>query len=692
MFPPRITGCLLVSSGVVFFAGPAGAADTYDVAAADIETVTVRQWVEDQLAVPETVETLGRDRLGSPLWDDMSALAIISPNTQVQQSTVESRIVLRGMTAISTGIQDPVWYFVNGVALPFGASNSPHAFDAESIEIAKGPQGVLFGRNTEAGAVIVRTRDPSATPEASLSVAPRFLDGPDGWASGVETSGRLSGALTDRLSGSVAVRYQTTDGVYRNLYDGRDDGGSVDRYTVSSGLRYAIDEDTEMMLKSVVEENDRGKARMRYLTGTYATAPHTTNYNVDARDDYFFAVQSFEIDRHFAGANLTAITGWTHFDRNFRMDFDLSPVAAPASELKHRDDALSQEIRLASGTEGALRWLTGVYFSRQWSDLDYATQSPRIWRKTSINQTNFAAFGQIEYEMLQGLRVSLGSRVEWISEDGDQNLIQTRGTSSYGKKMETTTFLPRVTVSYDVSDHFVVFGSYARGYMPGGYNYNLATSVDTLTYDPEYSWTGEIGVKTRLLASRLHLGVSAFHTATRDRQILDLVVGGTQKISNASRAETYGAEVSSRFLLTPAFSVFATGGLMHAEATSYKLNKNVNGILTEEDLSGNRLPMAADYTYSLGARYDAGSDGPFGEVSLNGSGPYYFDSDNALRQKAFALVDASLGYRFDRYEISVWTTNLFDKHIYTRMTTAKLGMVVEDGNPREVGVRLAARW
>lgn len=692
MVSSRIAARLLATSGIILFSGPAGAADTYDVASADIETVTVRQWVEDRLAVPETVETLERDQLDSPVWDDISALAKISPNTQVQQSTVESRIVLRGMTAISTGIQDPVGYFVNGVALPFGASNSSHAFDAESIEIAKGPQGVLFGRNTEAGAVIVRTRDPSATPEASLSVAPRFLDGPDGWAAGVEAAGRLSGPLTDRLSASVAVRYQTTDGVQRNLYDGRDDGGAIDRYTVSSGLRYVVDEDTKMTLKSVVEENDRGKARMRYLTGTYATAPYTTDYNVDARDDYLSAVQSFEVDHHFAGADLTAITGWTHFDRTFRMDFDLSPVAAPASGLKHRDDALSQEIRLASGAEGPLRWLAGAYFGRQWSALNYANQSPQVRRKTSIGQTNLAAFGQVEYEMLRGLRVSLGSRVEWIGQDGDQDLIQTGGTSSYGKTMETTTFLPRVTVSYDVSDGVVVFGSYARGYMPGGYNYNLATSADTLTYDPEYSWTGEVGIKTRLLSNRLHLDVSAFHTATRDRQILDLVVGGTQKISNASRAETYGMEVSSRFSLTSALSVFASGGLMHAEATSYKVNQSVGGVLTEVDLSGNRLPMAADYTYGFGARYDAGGDGLFAEVGLNGSGPYYFDSDNALRQKAFALADASLGYRFDRYEISFWTTNMFDRHFYTRMTTAKLGTVVEDGNPREIGVRLAARW
>ena len=654
--------------------------------------VQARFWTEDVFDVPGTVETIDGEKLSRPLWDDPSSLAKVSPNTQVQQSSVETRVVVRGMTAINTGLQDPVGYFVNGVALPMGVAQAPQLFDLDQLEIVKGPQGTLYGRNTEAGAIVTRTAEPTWEPSFSLQAEPSLLQGPGKWEPAIVSSGRISGPLTDDLAASAALRYETSNGVYHNLFDGSDAGGDIDRLTFSGGVTALFGDRTEVNLRSVVDDNKRGKERMRYLNGAFATDPYTTNYNTDSWDKTDSAVQSLQVDYDFDDAKLTAITGWTRFRRTFRMDLDAANLATQPSTLDHDDDTLSQEIRLASDSEGALQWLAGLYTYRQWSDLDFGSGTPHTRRRTDIDQFGLAAFGNVEYEVLDGLRLGLGNRVEWIRQDGDQILDTSTTRSRYGERMDAVTLLPKVSISYDVSDQLVLYGSYARGYLPGGYNYSMATNAGNLTYDPEYSWTGEIGAKARLLDDRLNVNVSGFHTTTHDRQMLELQPGGAQSISNAAKAEIYGAEFSADFRVTPDIVLFGNAGVQHAEATSYKTTALVGGALTSVDLSGKRLPFAADYTYGLGLRYDTGGDGLFAETGLNGSGPYYFDSQNLLKQRAFVLVDAELGYRWRGFEVSLWANNIFGEKTYSRALNVPAGTIVEDGAPREVGLRLTARW
>ena len=655
--------------------------------------VDARQWREDVQRIPGSVDVLSADKVANPLWDSVAAVPKVSPNVQVEQSSVQTRVVMRGMTSANTALQDPVGYFVNDVALPHGASQAPQIFDAGQMEILKGPQGSLYGRNTESGAIKVSTQDPDWTPTAWASLSPSFRNGAHGWEPAVVAAGRVSGAvIDDKAAVSLALRTESSDGVYRNLSDGADDGGKVDRWTLSGGATLRAGPDTDVTLRSVVEQSDTGKQRMRYLTGPYATGRYTTNYSTKSWDDNTTAVQSAKIEHRFDAATLTAITGWTHFDRDFQMDLDTGPLNTLPTLLSHQDDSLSQEIRLASpDQEARVRWLGGLYTYREWTDLDYQSGTPRVRRLTEIDQTGLAGFGQVEVGLTDRLRAGMGSRVEWIRQQGSQTFAGSGGNSAYDGTLEQATLLPRFTLSYDLQQGTMLYGSYARGYLPGGYNYSMATNADTFTYDPEYSWTAEVGAKGRFAQDRLGAGLAFFHTQTKDKQILDLVPGGTQTITNAARAEIYGVEASADARLSERWSTFATAGLQHAEATSYTANVSRGGSLVASDLSGNRLPMAASATYSLGLRYDEG-EGWFGQGSVNGSSPYYFDSQNSLKQSSFATVDAEIGYRFASVEVSLWASNIFDENVYGRAVSAPAGIIVEDGAPREVGLRVKAEW
>lgn len=694
--PARATAAV----SVLLLALPAAVARAEDPAATDGPalnlapiTVQARQWTEDLRDVPGSVDVLTWERLETPLWDTLETIPKISPNVQIEDSSIQSRVVIRGVTSANTALQDPVGYFVNDVALPMGISQAPKLFDVEQMEILKGPQGSLFGRNTEAGAIRVDTTDPGWEPTLWASLNPSLRNGGDRWEPVYVGSAGVSGTLVEgRLAGSLAVRGETTDGVRRNLYDGDEESGDTDRWTVSGGLTARLGDDTDVSLKSIAERVDEGKSRMRYVTGPYATDAYTTNYNTESWNKITTAVQSLRIDHRFNDIDLTSVTGWTHYHRDMQMDIDLSPAPSPATGMDTTDDMVSQELRLTSNDpESRLRWLTGLYVYRQWTDVEVHMGTPLVYRNTDIDQVGVAGFGQVEVSFTDKMRLSIGGRVEWINQSGEMTLTSTAGRSTFDRDLDTVTLLPRFTLSYDVTPDVMVYGSYARGYLPGGYNVSMATDAESLAYDPEYTWTAEAGVKATLFGGRARTGLALFHTTVTDKQILDIDPAGFRRYSNAAEAEIYGFEASADARVTSRWSVFGTLGLQHAEATDYITNVSGPSGTARTDLSGKALPMAADVTYSVGARYDEG-DGWFGEASLNGSGPYYFDSRNTLEQDAFVRVDAEIGYRFEAFEVALWGANLSGENVYARAVSNRMGEIFEDGPPREVGLRVKVVW
>ncbi|MCA1971236.1 MAG: TonB-dependent receptor [Caenispirillum sp.] len=672
-------------------ADPSPAADAIRLAPI---TVDARRWEETADRVPGTLAVVTDRHLASPVWQDLGDVVKLAPNVHVEQTSVQTRVVVRGATAANTGLQDPVGYFVNDVALPHGAQQAPILFDVERLELLKGPQATLYGRNTEAGAVKLSTADPTWSPSGSVTLTPSLRDGADGWEPAVTAAARVSGPLAaDRAAASLAVRGETTDGVHRNRFDAADDGGRTDALTLSGGLTLLAGDDTDIRLKSVVQRKDSGKQRMRYVTGPLATGRYVTDYDTDSWDEGTTAVQSLRLDHRFDDVDLTAVTGWTHYRRDFRMDLDGTRLPTLPTLMDHDDDALSQEVRLASADPDAtVRWVGGVYAFREWTDLDFSIGTPRVTRRTTIDQTGLAGFGQAEVTVAEGLRVGLGGRVEWVTQEGRQSYLSATENRTYGRDLDSVTVLPRVSLSYDLSPSTMVFASYARGYLPGGYNYGMATSAATLAYDPEYSWTAEAGVKGRLLDDRVTAGLTLFHTTTSDKQIVDLVPGGTQTINNAAEATVYGAEVSAEAVVADGWHLLGGLGLQTAEASSYRATVMTPAGLRTLDLSGNALPLAPEVTYSLGLRYDTGGDGWFGEAMVTGAGPYFFDSGNTLEQSGYAQVDAVLGYRVGATAVSLWAANLFDEEIYGSMVASRTGTLVEDGAPREVGLRVTTTW
>lgn len=653
-------------------------------------TIFASYWEELARKAAATATVMSEDDLSRPVSPDLDAMAARSANTVFQRANSQERLVVRGMSAFDNALSDPVGYLVNGVPLPMGTIQLPHFFGAESVTLLKGPQGTTFGRNSEAGLVRFDTIAPGSREGGEVNLG---LSGSDAGASPLGGNGSIlwSGQMADGPAVSLGLEFAHDPGVISNPVTGADDGGKNRRATGFAGVKWELQDAGYLKLTTVGEDQKFNKEQFRYISGPLATGRYESVYSDPSWERRRTSVTAFEYGTGFDGFDLVAITGFTTFDREFVLDFDSSPLPLGVTGMDVRDRTVSQEVRLTSNGEGPLKWTVGANAFRQRTDADFNLGAMSTDRHTEIDQTGAALYGFSEYSVTDRLRLGAGLRVDHISSDAWQHFASPMANLRYQGSDTSTTLLPRLTFAYDLSDATTVHASYARGYMPAGYNYGFANSADSLTYDAEYSWNIELGVKHEF-TNGTALGLAAFHTTVKDKQITETIPGAAQYISNAGEAESYGIEAELTVPLGRGWEIAANAGWQRARATSFNTTSMdmATGSLVPVDWSGNALPLAPETTWGLALSHQG--DVWRGRVSLQGSGSYWFDPANSVKQKGFVTVDAEISRKFGAGELTLWAKNLFDEEYYSAAANTIRGVVVEDGSPRTIGLDWRATW
>ncbi len=653
-------------------------------------TIFASYWEELARKAAATATVMSEDDLSRPVSPDLDAMAARSANTVFQRANSQERLVVRGMSAFDNALSDPVGYLVNGVPLPMGTIQLPHFFGAESVTLLKGPQGTTFGRNSEAGLVRFDTIAPGSREGGEVNLG---LSGSDAGASPLGGNGSIlwSGQMADGPAISLGLEFAHDPGIISNPVTGADDGGKNRRATGFAGVKWELQDAGYLKLTTVGEDQKFNKEQFRYISGPLATGRYESVYSDPSWERRRTSVTALEYGTGFDGFDLVAITGFTTFDREFVLDFDGSPLPLGVTGMDVRDRNVSQEIRLTSNGEGPLKWTVGANAFKQRTDADFNLGAMSTDRHTEIDQTGAALYGFTEYSVTDRLRMGAGLRVDHISSDAWQHFSSPMANLRYQGSDTSTTLLPRLTFAYDLSGATTVHASYARGYMPAGYNYGFANSADSLTYDAEYSWNMELGVKHEF-TNGMALGLAAFHTTVKDKQITETIPGAAQYISNAGEAESYGIEAELTVPLGRGWEIAANAGWQRARATSFNTTSMdmATGSLVPVDWSGNALPLAPETTWGLALSHQG--DVWRGRVSLQGSGSYWFDPANSVKQKGFVTVDAEISRKFGAGELTLWAKNLFDEEYYSAAANTIRGVVVEDGSPRTIGVNWRATW
>ncbi|WP_439620927.1 TonB-dependent receptor [Hyphomonas sp.] len=704
-------------------------------------TVTAQKREESILEVPIAITAFGEDDLVERGFSQIEDLAFAIPNVSIQNSADArtTTFTIRGITGqtLFAGASSATGIFVDGVYINNPIAQSFEILDIERIEVLRGPQGTLYGRNTSAGAINLITKSPDLDEFTGRALAEA---GDYGLLRGkIGISGPIVSGV---LGGSLAVAAKQRDGYEYNPFL-RKDLSTEDNWSARGAIRWQPQAGTDIALSADYLDEDR-------VPGALDATPEDRMTSLD--------LDVFE-KREVYGANLTvnhdlgdrlALTSITAFrDYTFDRlgDDDGTPVPAFASPVTESTAQFSQEIRLSSRSASRFDWVAGVYYLH--TDLD-GTSNPEIdpngifqlltggaldcptmlgFQGTpaaiipflcapgvgdnQINQKTetFAVFGQGTYNITDRLSATVGLRYSIDEKDfvNVQNSASVPlflafvppGAVDVSRKDEE--FLPKLSVEYAATGNLNLYASAARGFNAGGFNtapVGPGGEIET-SYEPETLTSYEVGAKWASSDNRYGLSGAVFFIDYEDFQAFRRIETSpavfTPTIDNAEKASSRGVEVEAFAQLTDYLSYSGSAGYTDAKYDTYT-NCGVSVSLPPLplDCNGKQIANSPDWTATSALRLAYPISGTTGlkalasaEWSYRGDVFYSVENEAASLQEGFSLFNASVGLaKDDHWTLTLWGQNLSDEEYSVIAIDGFTTKIREFGPPRTWGVRL----
>ncbi len=674
-----------------------------DALALEAVTVTARKRSEELQDTPQAITAFTADDIRAKGIGTVRDVALNTTGLNYSPifGSVVATPIIRG-SAQTFGAPN-VGVFLDGVYLTGKSAIDIDLADLERVEVVKGPQSALYGRNTFAGAINYITKRPGFTPEAEIRLTAGNHDMFEGIAS-------YSGPLTDTIAFRVAARHAERDGYFLSSID----NGEIDfeentsllaELAWESGGGLSVrgrvmynDEDSGQPASAVVRANAlprvtpiippaTGLGLLQTYVGSLPgrtrllpvnTVPVNELNRYGYREDTTRA--NLTIEYAFESMALTSITAWNKRDYDYQFDGDNTicdrascpnfgpPIAggtsrfATSSEIGEVKD-WSQELRLASTTDGPLQWLVGFYYYNtdpdaiQRSLAPIGTQAtfgfPRI--QTPVEST--AVFGALTWRFNDQWSISVEGRGESESQEFNQAPTRTTGVPAgnaslvvFDLEQDFDFFTPRVVVDFKPSDDLMFYFSGSRGVKAGGFNTNLRIFDNQRTYDEETQTMFEIGAKSTWLDGRLNANLAVYTSDWDDQQIacqnpVSAFPGATSTqrtyVCNVGQAEIEGAEFDIAFALSEALTL--QGGYTYTDAryTAF-LDDSLAATLTQAgqppyNFNGRKLPYVPEDVAFASINLDAPlGDGVsiFGNFGVNHAGKQFLRADiHRLRQQ-----------------------------------------------------------
>jgi iron complex outermembrane receptor protein len=724
-------------------AAPAAAAD--DTAKLDDIVVTARKRTERLQDVPVAISALSGDTLRQRGTIDIRSVATISPGVFYQAGDRRTpTLYIRGIgTRSFTDEADPsVGTFIDGVYIARFNSTLQDLFDVERVEVLKGPQGTLFGRNTIGGALNIITRSPTDQFHAMIDLSHSWNQNFGG--TGNSASALISGPIAgDTLLGQISGSYNQADGFTKIVNTGKLANGGRNA-TVRGKLIYKPADTLKLSLigdyykthdqLGVERSNDVGGARSTILLARPgAVSPVDPDpYKVTATPGITTPTRNgggVSLTGEFdgGGVTVTSITAYRKSNLNSPIDFDGTSLDLWLVTTNSHQDQFSQELRLASTPGGPLtfgdrvKWTAGAYYFsenvHQVYSYHYGFDSslvalappagtggtPIDWSNTEdVAVKSYALFGQATINLAKGLSLDLGGR---FTEDKKTYLSQavTSAPGIYRANFiqpaanSWRAFDPTAILSYKISPTTLAYASFSRGFKSGAYQLAPATPLlATQVARPERITAYQAGIKSDLLDGRLRINVAGFYYKYDNIQVQQtlLLPGQTTTISllsNGAKSTLKGFEVDGQFVFNRILRAQYGFSYLSAKYDQYNSTPTLS-------YSGNDLPYAPHET----ANFALVADVPmgFGNLNLRGgaqyTGAYFWAPGNqnaGVREPSHIIADLSADLRFSHYHVGLFVNNLTGERTRVAVTDINPTRLLEVwGNRRVVGVRVGADW
>jgi iron complex outermembrane receptor protein len=666
---------------------PAGADELEEI----VVTASLRRQTTTEIAGSTTVlsdETLAA--AGLQHFEDVLGLV---PNLNWSGGSSRPRFFqMRGIGELEQyqGAPNPsVGFLIDEIDLS-GVGMPATLFDAEQVEVLRGPQGTRYGANALAGLVKVKTRDATTTPELNAEITGADYDT---WSAGLVAGGALG---DDGSSWRLVGQRYESDGFQHNVYLGRDDTNGRDETTLRGKLRLELPAAWRADVAALYVDLDNGYD---------AFSPDNSRRTLadrPGRDAQRTRGLSAVLEGPLGAYSFSSTTAHARSDSVYSFDGDwgndpywgeYAPYDYYSSYARERS-TLTQDLRLEGGSGAALDWVAGAYLLRLAEDSlqrDFFAQEPlRAPLETEYTATSLAGYGEVEWRFTDGLALTAGLRAETRTADyadSDGARFDPRDTM-LGGQLSLQGAL-RATSRW--------YATLARGYKAGGFNIGQFVPDERRQFEPEYLWNAELGVKFGGMDGRVQGELALFHMWREDQQVatsFQLDPGDPLSYvfytDNAAKGRNFGLEASASWRARDRLTFGASLGLLHSEYLDYRYG--------ERDLDGREQAHAPGWQYSLSAQW-GGDEGWMARADLSGSDAFYFDASHDRRSEPYALLNLKAGYARDAWSVYAWARNVTDEDYAVRGFYFGLEppdyaneLYVQRGDARLVGATLQYRW
>jgi iron complex outermembrane receptor protein len=707
--------------------------------------VTAQRRDERARDVPIAITTVGAAQLETANVNQLSDLPRLTPALRFDSSGTFSQPTIRGVgTAVTTSGGGPnVGIYVDGFYVANPESTTFDLTRIKSIQVLKGPQGTLFGRNTTGGAILVTTADPSTTPAAEFKLSYGRFD--------AQTyQGYATFGLGERVAIDLEGQLRKGDGYFRNIVDGDKKVGAYQNWSVRTGLKAELSDSISVLLRYGHSETDDPTLLLANayvdrdgqsgLLGRVPAAAYGTNDTTGRPLVYFYAPSGTYATRSgevavdpaapvkftnnsdsFQGTlkadlgfgDLTSYTQYRTESAVNLQDLDATAINLFNIYIGIENRTFTQELLMNSKSGSPLQWTAGLYYFRNRDTyiIGAAFGPPPYFPfgGSSTTTYSYAAFVDLTYELSPRFFLTAGARYGHDEVKDAYFNIPIAQTRVDVPDYKTNRMTPRVVLRYKPSEESSVYASYSRGYKAGILNVG---GQSLIPIKPEDIDALEVGYKFD--DRRLSFDVASYYYFYKNLQVSSFQ-SGQAVITNAASSRIWGLEGSVRYKVSDALDFSAGAAYTHARYRSFQKAPYYSycdptgtvpalacgaigpGSLTQttNDSSGYQMQRAPDFTGNVGVNYHMQVAG--GKLTLSGNIYYtskiYFDSSKQFVQNGYEILALRAQWLdpSDRFSIAVSGDNLTGKRYRNQVLFNTLGVGAVWNSPRTWTVSLGAK-
>lgn len=654
----------------------------------DINTIVVNadKFPEKQQEIAASTTVINTKELERAGIDSTIEFVQRVPNVYMIQTgngTSSGWLSMRGITPYMGG-ESTVGYFIDGI---YSSSINLKLLDTSAIEILRGPQSTLYGRNTEAGVINIQTMEPLPITEGKVQAS-------YGNYNTSVLNSLFGGALSDSKDWSyrAAFRLGYTDGYFVRP---EDDNKRIDNHKDLAGrlkLRWYTSDSPWDITTTLFTQHTRGNNTGIVALSQINKKPRRihSNYEGDMKDGVDSASINaiYEADQY----TLTSLSSYSKTHAIESNDIDFTALDTYRLKLDNKYSRFSQELRINSqSASDELNWVAGFYFFDQTKRSSTIFTMP-LWKMTDISSSkldtlNMATFGQINVPIIEKLKLFSGLRYDY-----EHKKVSDRPASGNNadEKLSFNAWLPKVGINYSIFDNIMSYFSISRGYKSGGFNTLIAPGDKK--YDPEYTINYEWGLKSELFDGKLRNNLALFWIDWKDQQIEQAIYPQTV-VQNVGKSVSKGIEWEMNWQPIDYLTFRSSLGYTDSYFKTYTdtLYNSTGAVIGTKNYKNKRIPNTPNFTYTFGIDYSFYDDF-YVRSDWLGTGKVYYDLDNKHKQNNYGILNAKGGYDDKHYAVSIWINNVTNEHYLTRAFDMQGTWVGRIGEPRTFGVTAGVKW